>query len=132
PSGAEIDAAQATAAEAGDFPAAFAEARQNRTWQEVAAPPGATWPWDPRSTYLRRPPFTREGAASRLGRYEAYPILVLGDDVTTDQISPAGASPADSETGRWLVEAGEDPGDLNVYASRRGNFEAMVRGLYTN
>ncbi len=79
-------------------------------------------------TYLRRPPFTYPGAPSRLGRYAAHPILVLGDDVTTDHISPAGAIPPDSETGRYLVERGENPGDLNVYAARRGNYEAMVRG----
>lgn len=132
PSGAEIDAAFAAAGDAMDFPTAFAEARRNRLWQSVEAPAGATWPWGPGSTYLRRPPFTRQGEGSGLGRFEAYPMLVLGDDVTTDQISPAGAIPPDSETERWLIEAGEAAGDLNVYAARRGNFEAMVRGLYTN
>jgi aconitate hydratase len=59
-------------------------------------------------------------------------LLVLGDDVTTDQISPAGAIPQESQAGRYLIERGEDPHDLNVYASRRGNFEVMVRGLFTN
>jgi aconitate hydratase len=59
-------------------------------------------------------------------------VLVLGDDITTDHISPAGQTPAASEAGRWLIERGEDPKDLNVYASRRGNWEIMLRGLFTN
>ena len=62
----------------------------------------------------------------------AAPIIVLGDDITTDHISPAGAIPAKGEAGRWLVEAGADPIDLNVFSSRRGNFEVMLRGLFTN
>ena len=62
----------------------------------------------------------------------ARPLIVLGDDITTDHISPAGAIPAKGEAGAWLIERGEDPRDLNVFSSRRGNFEAMVRGLYTN
>ena len=57
---------------------------------------------------------------------------MLGDDITTDHISPAGAIPAKGEAGAWLIERGENPRDLNVFSSRRGNFEAMVRGLYTN
>ena len=132
PSGADIDAALAAAREAQDYPDAFATARQNEVWDAVKAPEGATWPWDSTSTYLRRPPFTREGVLSKLGCYSAYPMLVLGDDITTDQISPAGAIPADSETGRWLIEEGAAAKDLNVYAARRGNFEAMVRSLFTN
>ena len=64
--------------------------------------------------------------------FTAHPLLVLGDDITTDHISPAGAIPAASDAGRWLVERGEDPRDLNVYAARRGNWEVMLRGLFTN
>jgi aconitate hydratase len=59
-------------------------------------------------------------------------LLVLGDDITTDHISPAGAIPPNSDAARWLVEHGEDPRDLNVFASRRGNWEVMLRGLFTN
>ena len=58
--------------------------------------------------------------------------MVLGDDITTDHISPAGAIAANSDAGRWLIERGEDPADLNVFASRRGNWEVMLRGLFTN
>jgi aconitate hydratase len=57
---------------------------------------------------------------------------VLGDDITTDHISPAGAIPAAGDAGRYLIEHGENPTDLNVFSSRRGNWEAMIRGLFTN
>ncbi len=132
PTGEEVDAALTAGLAAPDFPQAFAEASRNPIWQEIEAPSGELYPWDETSTYLRRPPFTRDGPGTRLGDFEADPILVLGDDVSTDQISPAGAIPKDSEAARYLVAAGETPTDLNVYSSRRGNYLAMVRGLYTN
>jgi aconitate hydratase len=69
---------------------------------------------------------------TRLGRYKADPLIVLGDDITTDHISPAGHIPPRSVAGEWLVEQGELPDDLNVYAARRGNWQAMLRGLFTN
>jgi aconitate hydratase len=87
---------------------------------------------DPASTYLRRPPFASAAVEPRLGRYSAHPLLVLGDDITTDHISPAGQIPVRSEAGQWLIAHGEDSSDLNVYASRRGNWEVMLRGLYAN
>jgi len=90
------------------------------------------FPWDDASTYIRRPPFASFGAGSRLGHYAATPLLVLGDDVTTDHISPAGALAPDSEAAEYLVERGEDRRNLNVFASRRGNWEVMLRGLFTN
>jgi aconitate hydratase len=132
PSGEEIDRAQARAVSASDFPAAFAAASQNRIWQQVEAPTGDLYPWDEASHYLRRPPYTAGEQRTRLGDYAADPILVLGDDISTDQISPAGAVPVDSETALYLIAAGEDPSDLNVYSARRGNYLAMVRGLFTN
>ena len=60
------------------------------------------------------------------------PLRVLPDDITTDHISPAGAIPAASDAGSWLIERGDDPADLGVFAARRGNWEVMVRGLFTN
>ena len=67
-----------------------------------------------------------------MGTYHAAPLLVLGDDMTTDHISPAGWIAPDSEAGKWLIDRGGTPGDLNVYASYRGNWEVMLRGLFTN
>jgi aconitate hydratase len=132
PTGAEIDAIAAYALHAGDYGPAYDSAEANPSWVALEAPTGALYPWDENSTYLRRPPFAQIDADARLGHYTATPILVLGDDVTTDHISPAGAIPQFDEAGRWLVEHGEDPQDLNVFSSRRGNWEVMLRGLFTN
>ncbi|CAH1667594.1 Aconitate hydratase A [Hyphomicrobiales bacterium] len=132
PSGAEIDAALGDSLDAHDFRAAFVEAGADESWARLDAPATACFPWDPGSTYLRRPPFARADTPVTLGTYAAHPLLVLGDDITTDHISPAGQTPSASEAGHWLVERGENPRDLNVYASRRGNWEVMLRGLFTN
>jgi aconitate hydratase len=132
PTGAEIDTALAAAVAPADYPAAFDAAQGNAVWTSLDAPSTPRFPWDTASTYLRRPPFATATRASRLGRYTAHPLIVLGDDITTDQISPAAAIPLASEAGRYLVEHGDDPGDLNVYAARRGNWEIMLRGLFTN
>ncbi len=132
PSGAEIDAIAAAAMRADDYSPAYEAAEASVAWAALEAPDGALYPWDPHSTYLRRPPFVRADALDRTGRYRAAPILVLGDDITTDHISPAGAIPTDGEAGHWLIERGEAPDDLNVFSSRRGNWEVMLRGLFTN
>lgn len=132
PTGAEIDAALALALDPADFSSAFAEATTSRHWAELEAPSSILFPWDPASTALRPPPFARAQQPHRLGHYRAHPLLILGDDITTDHISPAGQTPATSEAGQWLIAHGEDPKDLNVYASRRGNWEVMLRGLFTN
>ncbi len=132
PTGAEIDAALAAGADPRDFAAAYDEAEASRLWSDLDAPATALFPWDEASTYIRRPPFASAGDGTRLGRYTARPLLVLGDDITTDHISPAGAIPASGEAGRWLTARGENPRDLNVFSSRRGNWEVMLRGLYTN
>ncbi|MDY8109878.1 aconitate hydratase AcnA [Fulvimarina sp. 2208YS6-2-32] len=132
PTSAEIDRACANAIDLADFPEAFAEAAASRAWRELDAPTGKRFPWDDASTYIRRPPFTKGAGRTRLGSYTAVPLLVLGDDITTDHISPAGKIMPGSEAAQHLVEEGEDPSDLNVFASRRGNFEAMVRGLFDN
>jgi len=131
PSGAEIDAALARAQDADDYAAAYDQAEASGLWRDLDAPDAPLFPWDPASTYIRRPPFA-DFAGTRPRQIVAAPILVLGDDITTDHISPAGAIPADSEAGRYLIERGERPDDLNVFSSRRGNWQAMLRGLFTN
>ncbi|MGL4495984.1 MAG: aconitate hydratase AcnA, partial [Beijerinckiaceae bacterium] len=131
PSGAEIDAVLAAAADPSAFADAYDEAARNPAWLALDAPQGARFPWDERSTYLRRPPFVR---AERLALPDrpARALLVLGNDMTTDHISPANQIRAASEAGLHIIERGGDPADLNVFASRRGNFEVMVRGAFTN
>ena len=132
PSGAEIDAALAAAADSEDYDVAYRDAEASANWRGLDASSEALFRWDNASTYIRRPPFAGFGAGSRLGSYRAHPILVVGDDITTDHISPAGQVPKDSEAAAYLVERGEDRNNLNVFASRRGNWEVMVRGLFTN
>jgi aconitate hydratase len=138
PQRSEVEAAVAAAADPGDVAAAAEQAEAAGPWTALDAPSGPRFPWNAASTYLRRPPFVGFGArdehngAGARERLIAHPLLVLGDDVTTDHISPAGAIPAGSDAGVWLIERGENPRDLNVYAARRGNSEVMFRGLFTN
>lgn len=104
-------------------------------WQALSAEGSVQFPWDPRSTYLRRPQYLADIQAepnSSLAIQGARALMVLGDNVTTDHISPAGAIPADSLAGQWLLERGEDPQDLNQYSTRRSNHEVMLRGAFTN
>jgi aconitate hydratase len=132
PSGEEIDAALSIAMESRDYDAAYGNAAASEAWRKLDAPQSQRFPWDPASTYLKRPPFAAAETPLRMGSYIAHPLLVLGDDITTDHISPAGQIPARSEAGHWLVEHGAQADDLNVYASRRGNWEVMLRGLFAN
>ncbi|WP_458098058.1 aconitate hydratase AcnA [Roseomonas sp. WA12] len=133
PRAAEIEAAVAAASDPGDIAAAGEEADRSAAWAGLDAPATPLFPWDTASTYLRPPPFVDFGPESQdAGTLMAHPLLVLGDDITTDHISPAGAIPARSDAADWLVEHGENPRGLNVYASHRGNWEVMLRGLFTN
>ncbi|WP_246098823.1 aconitate hydratase AcnA [Paracoccus laeviglucosivorans] len=131
PTGAEIDAALALATDAGDYAVAYDQAEASELWRDLKAPDTALFPWDAASTYIRRPPFA-DFPRARPTRISATAILVLGDDITTDHISPAGAISARSEAGDYLTARGESADDLNVFSSRRGNWEAMLRGLFTN
>ena len=126
----EVQAALALGMHPQDFGRDFARATLNPAWHALKAPEGPLFPWDARSTALRRPPFAALSEGSQLGRYQAHPLLVVGDDITTDHISPASAIPPDSLVADFLVERGDDRGDLNVFASRRGNWEVMVRAAF--
>ena len=132
PSAAEVEALLAVALDPSDVEDAAAEAEASGPWAALEAPSAARFPWDAASTYLRPPPFVTLARPEGSGAFTAHPLLVLGDDITTDHISPAGAIPARSDAAAWLVERGEDSRDLNVYAARRGNWEVMLRGLFTN
>lgn len=130
PTAAEVAALLEQAISPADFKRAFAIASQNPRWQALPSPTGDRFPWHAASTILRRPPFVSLEFGSQLGSYSAYPLLVLGDDITTDHISPASAIPADSMVADFLVARGEDRHDLNVFASRRGNWEVMLRAAF--
>jgi len=104
-------------------------------WQALSAAGSVQFPWDPASTYLRRPRYLDSIEAEppeSLSIDKARTLMVLGDNVTTDHISPAGSIPRDSLAGKWLIERGEDPVDLNQYSTRRSNHEVMLRGAFTN
>jgi aconitate hydratase len=104
-------------------------------WQTLDAPAGGTFAWDPASTYVRRPPHLDHVPAQPPPVPDivgARVLLKLGDSITTDHISPAGAIPRDSEAGRYLAGLGVAPRELNTFASRRGNHEVMARGAFAN
>jgi aconitate hydratase len=130
PTNQEIQALVKQGTQASDFKQAFQLATQNPVWNALEAPDTALFPWDPASNALRRPPFAAADQGSQLGSYTAWPLMVLGDDITTDHLSPASAIPPDSLVADYLVERGEKRNDLNVFASRRGNWEVMVRAAF--
>ncbi len=107
----------------------------DETWQNLPTPTGSTFAWDPDSTYVRKPPYFEGMPADPepVTDIEGARVLaVLGDSVTTDHISPAGAIKADSPAGAYLQEHGVDRRDFNSYGSRRGNHEVMIRGTFAN
>jgi aconitate hydratase len=126
----EVAAVLSAAADPGDFRREFAIASRNPAWHALEAPQSPRFPWNPASTALRRPPFASVDQGTQLGCYAAHPLLIVGDDITTDHISPASAIPADSLVADFLVERGDDRNDLNVFASRRGNWEVMMRAAF--
>lgn len=109
--------------------------RINPRWNEIRAPQGKVYAWNPNSTYIQEPPYfqnfslqpepIREIRKARL-------LALFGDSVTTDHISPAGAIRKDSPAGRYLIQHGVSPGDFNSYGARRGNHEVMIRGTFAN
>jgi aconitate hydratase len=103
-------------------------------WNAVEVPEGDRYDW-PDSTYVRQPSFFQDIPTDPpgIGAVEGARVLaVLGDSVTTDHISPAGAIKKDSPAGHWLTEQGVEPGEFNSYGSRRGNHEVMIRGTFAN
>ena len=109
-------------------------------WTALPTPTGPAYDWDPDSTYVREPPFFQRASADPVGvgevegsRIEGARILVaVGDSITTDHISPAGAIRPDSPAGRYLLEHGVQQRDFNSYGARRGNHEVMMRGTFAN
>ncbi|XVV39600.1 aconitate hydratase AcnA [Streptomyces sp. CA-100214] len=104
-------------------------------WQALPIPTGDTFEWDTESTYVRKPPYF-EGMGMEPAPVEdisgARVLAKLGDSVTTDHISPAGAIKADTPAGKYLTEHGVERRDFNSYGSRRGNHEIMIRGTFAN
>ncbi|MFP5289831.1 MAG: aconitate hydratase [Actinomycetes bacterium] len=104
-------------------------------WRSLPTPDGATFEWDAKSTYVRKPPYF-DGMTIETSPVTdiagARVLAKLGDSVTTDHISPAGSIKADSPAGAYLMQNGVDRKDFNSYGSRRGNHEVMIRGTFAN
>ncbi len=104
-------------------------------WQSISTASGKTYSWDSSSTYVQDPPYfvgMKDRAEEVEDIIDARPLAILGDSVTTDHISPAGAIKTDSPAGRYLIEHGVKPVEFNSYGSRRGNHEVMMRGTFAN
>jgi aconitate hydratase len=107
----------------------------NEQWNAVEVPSGVLYEWDPHSTYIQEPTFFKDLSPEAAGLEditEARVLVKVGDSVTTDHISPAGAIPSKSPAGHYLISKGVEPRDFNSYGSRRGNHEVMVRGTFAN
>jgi aconitate hydratase len=136
PSAKEVEDVIATAITSEMFSSDYADVfAGDEQWQSLPTPEGNTFEWDPESTYVRKPPYF-DGMPDEPAPVEdiegARVLLKLGDSVTTDHISPAGAIKKDSPAGSYLAEHGVEQRDFNSYGSRRGNHEVMIRGTFAN
>jgi aconitate hydratase len=135
PSADEVRETVAAAIQVDMFRRAYADVfAGDERWRALPVPEGELYDWDERSTYVRRPPyFATDDATGTVDDVEGARCLVMvGDSVTTDHISPAGAIKPESPAGRYLVEHGVERREFNSYGSRRGNHEVMVRGTFAN
>ncbi|MET9153485.1 aconitate hydratase AcnA [Streptomyces griseoflavus] len=136
PSEAEVNDVVANAIGEDMFSKSYADVfAGDAQWQALSIPTGDTFEWDAESTYVRKPPYF-EGMGMEPAPVEdisgARVLAKLGDSVTTDHISPAGAIKADTPAGKYLTEHGIERRDFNSYGSRRGNHEVMIRGTFAN
>jgi aconitate hydratase len=136
PSAAEVEEVVGTAVAAEMFTRGYQDVfAGDERWRALAVPSGESFAWDFTSTYVREPPYFDRMAAEPepVGDITGARVLAkLGDSVTTDHISPAGAIKTDSPAGRYLIEQGVQRRDFNSYGSRRGNHEVMIRGTFAN
>ena len=136
PSAAEVQQAMAAAVRTEQFTDQYGQVFDgDDRWRGLPAPGGDRFAWTEDSTYVRRPPFFEALAPAPAPPADvagARVLALLGDSVTTDHISPAGAIPADGPAGRYLIACGVEPRDFNSFGSRRGNHEVMMRGTFAN
>jgi hypothetical protein len=108
----------------------------DRFWKTMPSPTGLSYEWDPSSTYVQEPPFFKSFSTTPPAKISdivgARVLVSVGDSVTTDHISPAGAIPAASPAGQYLIANGVKPVDFNQYGTRRGNHEVLIRGTFAN
>lgn len=136
PSNDEIDAVVRSCIDPQMYISRYADVFEgDEHWHRLATPTGEMYEWNPESTYIRKPPYfdglTREPHPVQ-NITGARVLVLLGDSVTTDHISPAGSIRLESPAGAYLVSHGVAPKDFNSYGSRRGNHEVMIRGTFAN
>ncbi|TXD81146.1 aconitate hydratase AcnA [Subsaximicrobium wynnwilliamsii] len=136
PSNDEINEIMAKVLTPGDYDKNYGEIFEgNEIWRNLEVPDDKLYQWDAKSSYIKEIPFFKdisEQPKNFQNIEAAKALLVLGDSITTDHISPAGAFSQDSAAGKYLVQQGVDANDFNSYGSRRGNDEVMVRGTFAN
>ncbi len=137
PSQAAVNEAVEAAVQTDMFRKSYGEVFEgDENWRGLEVPEGDRYAWDAHSTYVKRAPYFDAMQAEPPAGFEpiaaARALAVLGDSVTTDHISPAGAIKRDSPAGRYLIENGVEQGEFNSYGSRRGNHEVMLRGTFAN
>jgi aconitate hydratase len=136
PSAAEVDATIASSVDGDMFARTYGDVfTGDERWRALDTPEGDLYDWQGQSTYVRRPPYF-DGMPTEPRRVEdiagARVLVMLGDSVTTDHISPAGAIRPDAPAGEYLIEHGVERREFNSYGARRGNHEVMVRGTFAN
>ncbi|RDZ55767.1 aconitate hydratase AcnA [Haloferax sp. Atlit-10N] len=136
PAADEIHTAVHDSVDSSMFEEKYAEVFEgDERWDALDAPTGDVYEWDDSSTYIREPPFFKDFPLEEPGTADiedARTLMLLGDTVTTDHISPAGPFTREQPAGEWLVEQGVEPHDFNTYGARRGNHEVMMRGTFAN
>ncbi|HEX7024102.1 MAG TPA: aconitase family protein, partial [Gemmatimonadales bacterium] len=136
PSAEEIRATMAASLKPAIFTEKYASVFEgDAEWKVLKVPEGDRFAWDPASTYVQEPPFFQGLSPDAGGLSDiagARVLASLGDSVTTDHISPAGAIPRNGPAARWLVEHGVHQVDWNTFGARRGNHEVMMRGTFGN
>src|SRR5437660_3790607 len=136
PSAKEVDAVLRGSLKSAMFRKSYGEVFQgDERWAGLPVPEGDAFAWEPSSTYIRRAPYfdgmpKTPGPIADIRR--ARVLLVLGDSITTDHISPAGSIRKTAPAGQYLIAHGVQPADFNSYGARRGNHEVMVRGTFAN
>ena len=132
----EIETTVRAAVSTGQYSKVYGEVFEGDAhWKSMPIPKGDIYRWDPKSTYIKLPPYFEnmpKTPPALADIHGARVLAVLGDSVTTDHISPAGSIPVDSPAGKYLMANGVKPHEFNSYGARRGNHEVMMRGTFGN
>jgi aconitate hydratase len=132
----EIESTVRAAVSTGMYQKQYSEVYEGDAhWKGMRVPQGDLYQWDPKSTYIKLPPYFENMPKTPpplADVHNARVLAILGDSVTTDHISPAGSIPVDAPAGKYLIANGVKPHEFNSYGARRGNHEVMVRGTFAN